>query len=231
MCGRFTLRTSGEQLASFFLAASMDIAFPSFKARYNIAPSQIIATVRWSIEEKKAEFAPMRWGLIPSWAKDAKIGYKMINARSETLGEKPSFRAALKRRRCLIPVDGFYEWLTDGKLKRPFFIRRPGDRPMVFAGIWEQWNDLSGAIESTTIITCAANQFMTDLHERMPVILEPSQFHDWLVDPKDIEKADWSSFFKAVPDEYLERHEVAPIVNSPKNEVPDCIVESNGFLF
>ncbi|MEZ6094873.1 MAG: SOS response-associated peptidase [Pirellulaceae bacterium] len=229
MCGRFTLHTTGQALARFFLDASLDVAFPDLKPRFNIAPSQLVATVRMQ-PNQNAEFAPMRWGLIPAWAKDTKIGYKMINARSETLAEKPSFRTALKRRRCLIPADGFYEWLTDGRAKRPFFMHRPENQLFAFAGLWETWSREEQPIESTTIITTSANSFLSDLHHRMPVIVAPERFQEWL-DPNADETKDWSDFFRPVEDEYFERHEVATTVNSPRNEGPECIEESSGFLF
>jgi putative SOS response-associated peptidase YedK len=173
MCGRFTLAQSPEAVAKAF---GLD-AVPNFPPRYNIAPSQPVGVIVRGQNAPKPEFRLMGWGLIPSWAKDPSIGAKLINARSETLTEKPSFRAAFKYRRCLIPADGFYEWQkTQGGAKQPFYFSMAGNAVFAFAGLWESWND----IESCTILTTAANGLLQPIHDRMPVILSPKDYGRWL---------------------------------------------------
>lgn len=156
-------------------------ASQAFVPRYNIAPTQDIAAIRQT-EEGDIECRALRWGLIPFWAKDKSIGNRMINARAETIAEKPSFRAAYKKRRCLIPADGFYEWRKDAGEKTPWYITTSSDEPFAFAGLWEDWTDkqTGESIQSATIVTTAANAFMADLHHRMPVILEPETARAWL---------------------------------------------------
>ena len=173
MCGRYNLRTSAQVLAEMFHAKADLEVHP----RYNIAPTQSSLVCRLD-DAGQREIVPMRWGLVPSWAKDIKIGYKLINARAETVSEKPSFRAAYKRRRCLVIASGFYEWKREGKSKQPFHIHREDDQPFAFAGLWEYWDQ--GAIESFTIITTAANSLMVPIHHRMPVLLQPDQYGVWL---------------------------------------------------
>ncbi|MCS7040325.1 MAG: SOS response-associated peptidase, partial [Anaerolineae bacterium] len=178
MCGRFTLTASGDELASLF---DLEQA-PNLEPRYNIAPTQPVAVVRLDREGRRREFTLMRWGLIPSWAKDIHIGNRLINARAETLTEKPAFRTAFRRRRCLIPANGFYEWQkpTAGR-KQPYFIGLPDRRPFAFAGLWEHWEGADGSVlDSCAIITTAANERVRVLHDRMPVILERTDFGDWL---------------------------------------------------
>jgi putative SOS response-associated peptidase YedK len=215
MCGRFTLRTSADALAKYFLEATIDVSLPFLKPRFNIAPTQMIAALR-SDEQGAAEYHEFRWGLIPSWAKDAKIGYTMINARGETIAEKPAFRAAFKRRRCLIPADGFYEWKAVGKLKKPSYIYATDDRPFCFAGLWEYWESPEAVIESATIVTTSANDFMRDLHDRMPVILKPSDFRSWLDVNTSVDEL--KELIRPIDNDFLTRHEVATTVNSAKQD-------------
>jgi putative SOS response-associated peptidase YedK len=195
MCGRFTLRTPLTVLAEQFLFDLNDVppeAWPG--PRFNVAPTQAVAVVRQPAAREKRELALMHWGLIPSWAKDAKMASKMINARCETLAEKPSFRTALARRRCLILADGFYEWKTEGKKKQPFCFHLAEDRPFAFAGLWECWRGPGGSdgppLESCTIVTTSANALCRELHERMPVILAPADYDLWLdpgvTDPQQV---------------------------------------------
>ncbi len=180
MCGRFTLRTTVENLAKHFFDVLPIAAWPPITPRHNIAPTQMVVAVRWLPDHPSAEAVSLRWGLIPHWAKDAKAAARLINARGETVAEKPSFRAAFARRRCLIPADGFYEWRTVGKQKIPVHIRREDDLPFCFAGLWERWQSPEGPLESTTIITTEANEVLRPLHDRMPLILEPAEYLLWL---------------------------------------------------
>lgn len=176
MCGRFTLNVTPSKLTEYFdLTGDLD-----FSPSWNIAPfSQINSIV--ADESGSKHLKSMRWGLIPSWAKDETIGNKLINARSETIAEKPSFRSAFKRRRCLIPASGFYEWKTENGIKQPWYISLVSGEPMAFAGLWETWNSKEGeGIESCCIITTASNSFMEPIHDRMPATLNPEQWPLWL---------------------------------------------------
>jgi putative SOS response-associated peptidase YedK len=177
MCGRFAFYSPAEATAALFGAATLHSLTP----RYNIAPTQDIAVIRRE-EGSRATMSMLRWGLVPFWAKDPAIGNRMINARAETIAEKPSFRATYRKRRCLIPADGFYEWHTaDGK-KLPYFISLKRGEPFAFAGLWETWQDRESGqvLETATIITTEANDFMNRLHHRMPVILEAEKIDAWL---------------------------------------------------
>jgi putative SOS response-associated peptidase YedK len=164
----------------------------------------------------------MRWGLIPSWADDPKIGYKLINARAETVAGKPAFRNAFRQRHCLIPADGFYEWHAAGtKAKQPWHIRRKDGRPFAFAGLWEHWNaPESPPVESCTIITTDANEVVRPIHDRMPVILDPADYAAWL-DPRDPTIA--QELLRPCPAEVMTAFPVSSMVNNPKNEDPRCL--------
>lgn len=216
MCGRYNLRLTPQELQKFF---ELFREPPPFSIRYNIAPTQTVPVVR--LVEGHREAALLRWGLIPFWAKDAKIGAKMINARSDTILEKQTYKAAFKRRRCLVPASGFYEWKGPAKAKQPFHIHPQNDEPMAFAGLWETWGKDEDAIESCAIITSDANSFMQPLHDRMPVILPKSLWSVWL-DPdmhpeglaKLLEPTDWKGIV-AEP--------VSTVVNNVRNDVPECV--------
>lgn len=217
MCGRFCLTSTPETIAKFF---GFNIGLP-FEARYNIAPNQQILAVRQ--QDDYLEPALLRWGLIPSWAKEKSIGYKMINARSETLAEKTSFRSAYKSRRCLIPTTGFFEWKKEEKSKQPYFIHRDDGGIFCFAGLWDAWTDKPSGevIESCTIITTEANELMKPLHHRMPGIIQPDDYNHWTSchSGSDIIKpSEWQGF---------EAYPVSTYVNSPKNEGSQCIAELN----
>lgn len=183
MCGRLTLARSDEILAARFGAT-----IPPIAPRYNIAPMQPLLLIRRGIEGREATFA--RWGLIPSWAKDPKIAASCFNARSEGVAEKPAFRGAFRRKRCLIPADGFYEWTGPSKDRRPvrFHLRDGG--PFAIAGLWDRWVDSDGgAIETATLITCAPNELVAGVHDRMPAILKPEDYDEWLnsaADPRGL---------------------------------------------
>ena len=218
MCGRFTFDIPPELLAEIFGLPEP----PSVPARYNIAPTQQVAVIRPRDEGgNRLDF--LRWGLIPAWAKDLSIGSKMINARSETIDEKPSFRSAFKQRRCLVLASGFYEWEDVAGKKVPHYLRLKGGGPMVFAGLWDSWKDPAGVgIESCTILTTAANSLIEPLHIRMPVILHPGDFGLWLDrNPVDPEKL--KGLFRSYPADLMEGWTVSTLANSPKNDLPSLI--------
>jgi putative SOS response-associated peptidase YedK len=223
MCGRFTLALNRDGLQQ---------AFPDFTApaemapRYNIAPTQPIPVVP-NNAENSVEF--FNWGLIPSWAKDPKIGNRMINARSETLAEKPSFRAAYKRRRCLVLADGFYEWqrVPGRKTKIPTYIRMQSDEPFAFAGLWESWHSGDGShILSCTIITTTPNELLESIHNRMPVILARDDYGTWL-DPEERKAEDLQALLRPYPAAEMRAYPVSTMVNSPQNDAPELIVPAN----
>jgi putative SOS response-associated peptidase YedK len=231
MCGRFTLRTPAKQVARLF--ADLELSPLELTPRYNIAPTQAVTAVRQTRPPGepvpfRAEWADLRWGLIPFWAKDRAIGSQMINSRSETLASKPAFRAAFKSRRCLIPADGFYEWKKIAvNKKQPQYITLRDHRPFGFAGLWESWTDKSTreVIESCTIITTNANEFLLPLHDRMPVILDPDDFQPWL--DREFKDAAWlQSILKPWPADDMEFYAVDTLVNNPRNERPECIQAS-----
>ncbi len=218
MCGRYTQTAPAEQLRELFQFESDFELTP----RYNIAPSQEVPVVRTN-EDGSRTLGMIRWGLIPSWAKDGKIGYRTINARGETVAEKPSFRSAFKRRRCLIVADGFYEWKKKGKVKQPYYIHLKGKKPFAFAGLWECWEKGSeGPVESCTIVTTEANDLLKELHERMPVILSPADYALWL-DPKTEGKEAIHPLIRPYFQGEMAFYPVSTRVNSPKNNDPACI--------
>ena len=218
MCGRYSLKADIAQLAMRFeFAADEAIHEPA----YNIAPTQQVLTVT-NDGERRAGY--MRWGLIPFWAKDAKIGYRMINARGETVAEKPSFRTALRKRRCLILADGFYEWQKlGGKQKRPMRIVLKSGEPFAFAGLWETWKDPEGEmVKSCTIITTAANDFLQPIHDRMPVILPRESESFWM--DKDVEDPlALTSVIAPYPDDEMDAFEVSTLVNNTRNKGSEVI--------
>lgn len=177
MCGRFAFYSPSEATAALF---GVDGAL-AVEARYNIAPTQFVAAIRDN-DLQQRELVMLRWGLVPFWAKDTTIGNRMINARAETIAEKPSYRAAFRHRRCVVLADGFYEWHRDGDVKIPYFISLKSGEPFALAGLWENWQDRNTdeTLQSTTLITIAANEFMRPLHYRMPVILQRETASEWL---------------------------------------------------
>jgi len=219
MCGRFTTQRGTREMAALYDAAPTGEALgPS----YNVAPGQLVQTV--VVVQGARVLAPMRWGLIPSWAKEPAIGNRLINARAETAAEKPSFRKALRERRCLILADGFYEWKTAGGRKRPWHITL-ADRPVfAFAGLWERWTSPEGeVIRSCAILTVEANDFMRPLHARMPVILPEPDEAAWL-DPAQKDPAALQPLLRPYPSETLRGCEVSTWVNSPANNTPQCVL-------
>lgn len=216
MCGRFALALPPKSIAEHF---QLDV-IPAYGLRYNIAPTQPVVTIDTSGTKRQAVMR--RWGLIPRWADDMKIGARMINARSETIAEKQAFRESFKHRRCLIPASGFFEWKRSGTSREPYYFRLNNGEPAAFAGLWDRWNGTEPSIESCTILTTAANEPVSALHDRMPVILAPDAFDRWL----NTEAADITCLLPLLapyPGELMERIRVGDIVNSAVNDDPRCI--------
>jgi putative SOS response-associated peptidase YedK len=212
MCGRFTLRTPVKNLAKAFQVEEV----PEIEARYNIAPTQTILSVQGTATGR--EFRRLKWGLIPSWAKDESIGAKLINARSETVTEKPSFREAFKRRRCIIPADGFYEWQRTNGRKQPYYFSMRDNHPFGFAGLWEKWRDADGKIlETCAILTTEANEALRPVHDRMPVILHSEDYELWLDD--DTRKLDLiKELLRPYPSSEMVSYPVSKRINSPSEQ-------------
>ena len=194
---------------------------PDYKARYNIPPSSNILIVREDREQGRVA-DKYRWGLIPGWAKDASIGNKLANARGETVAEKPSFRAAFKRWRCLVPASGFYEWKTVAGKKHPYYIRPAGDELFGLAGITELWNGPDGPLHNVSLITTAPNELMGAIHDRMPVILPVEDYAAWL-DPTNVNVAELKKFIRACPSEEMRAHPVSTQVNTPRNDDAELV--------
>jgi putative SOS response-associated peptidase YedK len=224
MCGRFTLVTPEQDLAVQFNLPEI----PSLEPRYNIAPTQPVAAVRAAPEQGHRELVMLRWGLVPFWADDLGIGARMINARSETAAEKPAFRAAFRRRRCLVLADGFYEWQKQNGAKQPYYIRMEDKGTFAFAGLWERWQpkDKDGAgdsvVESCTLLTTQPNDLVRALHNRMPVILEPEDYDLWL-DPRVQNAEVLKPLLGAYPSEEMTAYPVSRWVNKPQHDGPACI--------
>jgi putative SOS response-associated peptidase YedK len=223
MCGRFTQFAHREQLARLLGIDPEDVPAPH--PRYNIAPTQLVAVVR--LDDGQRALRSMRWGLVPSWADDVSIGNRLINARAETVADKPAFRAAFKSRRCLIPTTGFYEWAAapaGGKKKQPLNIRMKDGQPFALAGLWERWTgDENGAspVESCVIITTTSNDLIRPFHDRMPVIISPADFDAWL-DPR-MPPDQLHALLRPFPADAMEVVPVGSYVSSPRNEGPACL--------
>lgn len=224
MCGRFTLvAETGIVRDAFGLVEGSGDSLAELTPRYNIAPSQPVAVITANAQgQRHLEF--FQWGLIPSWAKDPKIGYSMINARAETVAEKPAFRSALKKRRCLIPADGFYEWKREGKTKTPMYIQLKNGEPFALAGLYEFWKmpDSDKVIKTCTIITTEPNSLMEKIHDRMPVIIKPESYDTWLT-PDDLPAPEALSMLKPYAATQMKARAVSTLVNNAKVESPDCI--------
>ncbi len=215
MCGRYTLATPVGRLAEEF---GFDSSSTEFRTSYNVAPTRQVPVVL--AEGGKRRLEMLRWGLVPSWADDPGIGARMINARSETAPEKPSFRRAFRDRRCLIPADGFYEWKRENGGKQPYYFRMQGGRPFAFAGLWESWTK-DGEIRSCAILTTAANEVVAGIHDRMPVILPSRHYEAWL--NPEAERDELNDLLVPYPGDDLETYPVSRFVNSPGNDDPRCI--------
>jgi putative SOS response-associated peptidase YedK len=221
MCGRFTLRTPTPILIEHFGLGRI----PALPPRFNIAPTQDVAVVRQSADAASPELVLLRWGLIPSWAKDPAIGNRMINARGETVATKPAFRAAFRRRRCLVLADGFYEWKPVDRRKQPYYIHRHDDAPMGLAGLWDSWqaaDDPAQQLDTCTIITTQANRQLRAIHDRMPVIIAPQQYTTWL-DPEIDDPDRLLPLLAPWRAETLQADPVSTYVNKPAHEGPQCI--------
>ncbi|MCO6458944.1 MAG: SOS response-associated peptidase [Pirellulaceae bacterium] len=219
MCGRFTLRTPLNLVVERFQLQT-DVQLP---LRFNVAPTQDVAAVRYGSATEPRRLALLRWGLIPSWAKDPAIGNRMINARSETLTERPAFRVAYQRRRCLVLADGYYEWKKQGKLKQPYWIRLADERPFGMAGLWESWaDDDQRPVLSCTVLTTSANELTRELHDRMPVILPESDWDVWL-DPEVRQTDRLQPLLVPYDSADMRFDPVSTFVNSPRNDDPRCI--------
>jgi putative SOS response-associated peptidase YedK len=223
MCGRFTLRAPASVVAEQFAVFEIE----PWKSRYNIAPTQPVVAVRMAAGGAKAESGRelvwLRWGLVPSWADDPSIGNRLINARAETAATKPAFRAAMRQRRCLVVADGFYEWQRAGKQKTPYLVRMRDDRPFGFAGLWESWEGPDhSAIESCTLLTTEANEVVRPIHDRMPVIIAPSDYQRWL-DPTVANAEKIAPLLRPYPSDEMTAYAVSPLVNSPTNDDARCV--------
>jgi putative SOS response-associated peptidase YedK len=226
MCGRFTLRAPASVIAEQFAV----FAVPPFAARFNIAPTQPVPVIRLrpagaaaAAPNADRELVWLRWGLVPGWAKDPAIGNRLINARAESAAEKPAFRNAMRRRRCLVLADGFYEWQHTGRKKQPYFVHLPDDRPFAFAGLWEAWEGPNHAmLETCTILTTNANELVRPLHDRMPVILPPPAYARWL-DPAISDPRQLAPLLAPYPSEQIEAYPVGSAVNTAANDTPGCV--------
>jgi putative SOS response-associated peptidase YedK len=218
MCGRFTLRSSGEAVADTFDLAEV----PDLLPRFNIAPSQPVAVVRQEPGAEGRELAFLRWGLIPAWADDPAIGNRHINARSETAATKPFFRSAFRSRRCLVIADGFYEWQKASRRKQPYFVGLKRDLPFGLAGLWERWDKDGEPVESCTILTTEANELMRPIHERMPVIVPPKKYDLWL-DPRCEDTRKLARLLRPYPPKTMRAYRVSALVNNSRNDVPQCV--------
>ena len=224
MCGRFILMTPARSLAEKF-GLSED---PVLEPRYNIAPTQLAAIIRLRPKDPECRLVFVKWGLIPSWAKDRSIGPKLINARAESAAVKPAFRASLRYRRCLVPADGFYEWKRDPKkgkkqAKRPYLITAADGKPFAFAGLWEHWESPEGeVIESCTILTTDSNELVQVLHDRMPLILHEKDYDLWL-DPGVKDSKLLEPLLQPYPSDKMKSHPVSTRVNKADYDAPDCI--------
>ncbi|HEX6972505.1 MAG TPA: SOS response-associated peptidase [Limnochordia bacterium] len=222
MCGRYTLTVDGREiLTEFSVQGTLPGLEEWLRPRYNIAPGQPVVAIR--TDRSGARIAGLlRWGLVPSWAKDPQIGYRMINARAETLAERPAFRAAYRQRRCLLPASGFYEWRRRGQKRQPYYFRLRKEPLFALAGLWEVWRGPDGQpLYSCTVVTTAANELVAPIHDRMPVILDREAAALWLEPGYD--RAALEQLIGPYPASAMERYAVSPAVNAPAHDGPDCI--------
>lgn len=228
MCGRFTLTKDVEEITGWMPELKSGPAVRAeLHPRYNIAPSQSVAAV---LNDGRHEISLLRWGLIPSWAKDPAIGNRLINARAESLAEKPSFRNSLRRRRCLVLADGFYEWQPQpaGRGKIPIYFRLKSGQPFAFAGLWDRWRAPEGdELATCTIITTTPNSMVAPVHDRMPVILRAGDYEQWLA-PGEALPGELVACLQGYPAAEMESYAVARLVNNPAHEAPDCIQRVEG---
>lgn len=218
MCGRFTLSTPAAALAEAFGGSPSDYPAP----RYNVAPSQPVVALRQAQAGARGEVVLLRWGLVPSWAESPQIGYRMINARSETVVGKPAFARSFRSRRCLVLADGFYEWQRGRGRRQPYYITLADGRPFAFAGLWDRWTGAAGAVESCTILTTKANEIVGPIHDRMPVILETRAHALWL-DASAADVAAVKGLLRPYPEERMAAYAVTTYVNDPRHDDPNCL--------
>lgn len=225
MCGRFTLRTPLSVLAKQF-EFDLNAAMGDVRPRYNIAPTQTVLAIRQIEQGASRELAKLFWGLIPSWAKDNKGAYACINARSDTVATKPTFRSAFKKRRCLVLADGYYEWRKEGKVKQPYFFEVEGGQPFAFAGLWEWWRapgDTDGpTLESCSLLTGEPNELQATVHDRMPIILDPADYNIWL-DPANENREQLLGILRPFPANRMTMRAVSTLVNNARNEGAECL--------
>jgi putative SOS response-associated peptidase YedK len=228
MCGRYRLSRRKQVVEEYFESASESISEgisedEEWSPRYNIAPTQPVATVRQ--DGASRVLSMMRWGLVPSWADDISVGARHINGRSETVLEKPAFRDSFRARRCLIPADGFYEWKKSGKQRQPFHFGMKDDSLFAFAGVWDRWKSPAGQVlESCSILTTAANELLEDVHDRMPVILPRRHYQTWLTAPAT-EAGRLADLLVPFDASLMRRYAVSALVNKAQNEMPECALE------
>lgn len=217
MCGRYVITSAPEAMRALFGYREQ----PNFPARYNVAPTQPIPIVR--LLDGERHLALVRWGLLPSWVKDPKVFTLLINARGETAAEKPAFRAAMRRRRCLIPADGFYEWKAAGERKRPYFVHPRSGGSIAFAGLWETWTGPNGEeLDTAAIVTTRANKTLAPIHDRMPVIVPPDAFDLWL-DGAAVDAQTAAALIAPAPDDLLDAYEISTAVNRVANDNPKLL--------
>ena len=228
MCGRYSLSAPGDLLAEVFDLPDV----PSLAPRYNVAPTQEAAVVRQAAPGAPRRLDLLRWGLVPAWAEGPHDGSRRINARFETVASRPSFRDSLRRQRCLVPADGFYEWRRQGRVRQPFHIRRPDRRPLAMAGLWASWRQPGSdapPLESFTVLTCPPNATVAPLHDRMPLVLPPAAWDVWLAgelaDPRAVLAA-----LPPLPDDAVEAVPVSRLVNSPHHDEPGCLAVEPGLF-
>jgi putative SOS response-associated peptidase YedK len=219
MCGRYASYKQ-DRLRPIEEALDQHLHIDPLPVRYNIAPSQPVVIVR-PAAETGFEAALATWGLVPAWSKEPKVGYSTINARAENVAKSPAFRSAYRHRRCLVPADGYYEWhaVPGQKLKQPYFIRMADDAPFAFAGLWERWVRGGTVLESCTILTTAANTLMASIHARMPLILAPEDYRDWMRAEEGVAAA----LLKPYPSEKMIAYRISTRVNSPRNDDEQCL--------
>ena len=228
MCGRYTSTSTSDQGAAFF--AAEEVKTEELPLRYNVAPSQLVYAIaerRRTDDQPHRQLGSFRWGLVPSWAKDPSIGNRMINARAETLSSRNAYKRALVRHRCIIPADAFYEWqvreLGGKRQKAPYVIRHRDGSPLAFAGLWEVWHDAEDQpLRTCVIITTEANRLLAPIHDRMPVVLPPDAWDEWL-DPENQDVSRLQKLLVPAPAKEFEAYEISTLVNNVRHEGPDLI--------
>ena len=225
MCGRFAQYADPSMVADLFDIPKANIRVADFRPRYNVAPSQPIMAVRLTSSEAR-ELVYLRWGLLPFWTKDPKRLPNLINARAETVADKPAFRQVFRHRRCLIPADGFYEWKPQAKAKQPYRITRQDAQPFALAGLWDAWENEGHTLESCALLITEANPLIRPIHDRMPVILPPQAWQSWLNPKTDL--AELKAHLTPYPPDDLTAYPISLRVNNPRNDDPQVIAEMAG---